>query len=332
MNGALIQYLNGMKLLKAFTRTDTSFAKLKAVVEEFHAFYEGPYSASIPALAVVTTVARANLLVIVPVGVLLYLAGSLTIPTFVLFLVLGIGFNRPIYSLFFKYSTAVWQVNSASGRIAAVLAEASLPEPRQPQFPKGFGLEFEGVSFAYTDGRKVLNEVSFTVPEGSVTALVGPSGAGKSTLAKLIPRFWDVDSGAIRVGGVDVRDIGTDPLQSLITMVFQDVYLFQDTLRPNITMGKPGATEEEVIRASKAARCHDFITALPDGYDTLVGEGGATLSGGEKQRISVARALLKDAPIVLLDEATASIDPENERLIQQAFDALVAEKTLLALS
>lgn len=129
-----------------------------------------------------------------------------------------------------------------------------------------------------------------------------------------------------------MRDIGTDPLQSLITMVFQNVYLFQDTLRPNITMGKPGATEEEVIRASKAARCHDFITALPDGYDTLVGEGGATLSGGEKQRISVARALLKDAPIVLLDEATTSIDPENERLIQQAFDALVAEKTLLALS
>lgn len=333
MNGALIQYLNGMKVLKAFTRTDTSFAKLKAVIEEFHAFYEGPYSASIPALAVITTVARANLLVLVPVGVLLYLAGSLTIPTFVLFLVLGIGFNRPIYSLFFNYSTAVWQVNSASGRIAAVLAEASLPEPRQPQFPKGFGLEFEGVSFAYTDGREVLNEVSFTVPEGSVTAPVGPSGAGKSTLAKLIPRFWEVTGGAIRIGGVDVREMGSQELMAQVAFVFQDVFLFNDTVFENIRIGKPEATREEVIEAARRARVDSFVGELEEGYGTVVGENGARLSGGQRQRISIARALLKDAPIVVLDEATAFLDPENEAQIQAALAELVnSGKTVIVVA
>lgn len=161
---------------------------------------------------------------------------------------------------------------------------------------------------------------------------MGPSGSGKSTITRLAARFWDVNSGAVRLGGVDVRDMKSDEVLSRISVVFQDVYLFHDTVEGNIRMGKPDATKEEIIKAAKAAACHDFIMALPDGYQTVVGEGGSTLSGGEKQRISIARALLKDAPIVLLDEATASLDPENEVLIQQAISALVAEKTVIVIA
>jgi ATP-binding cassette subfamily B protein len=178
----------------------------------------------------------------------------------------------------------------------------------------------------------VLDNVTFHIPERGITALVGPSGSGKTTITNLIARFWDVDAGSVQVGGVDVRAMHTTTLQRQITMVFQDVYLFNDTIRANIAIGKPDATDAEIIAAAQAARCHDFIMALPDGYATMVGEGGATLSGGEKQRISIARALLKDAPIVMLDEATASIDPENEWLIQQAFDALAAEKTVIVIA
>jgi ATP-binding cassette subfamily B protein len=165
-----------------------------------------------------------------------------------------------------------------------------------------------------------------------MTALVGSSGSGKTTITNLIARFWDVDAGAVTIGGVDVRQMATDTLLSQLTMVFQDVYLFNDTIRHNIQFGNPHASEAEVIAAAQAARCHEFIMALPHGYDTVVGEGGSTLSGGEKQRISIARAMLKDAPIVLLDEATAAIDPENERLIQQALNALTAEKTLIVIA
>ena len=161
---------------------------------------------------------------------------------------------------------------------------------------------------------------------------MGPSGGGKSTIARLAARFWDVNRGAVRLGGVDVRDMKSDEVLSRISVVFQDVYLFHDTVEGNIRMGKPDATKEEIIKAAKAAACHDFIMALPDGYQTVVGEGGSTLSGGEKQRISIARALLKDAPIVLLDEATASLDPENEVLIQQPISALVAEKTVIVIA
>ena len=190
---------------------------------------------------------------------------------------------------------------------------------------------FDHVSFGYGK-TEVLHDISLRFPARSVTALVGPSGSGKSTITRLAARFWDVNRGAVRLGGVDVRDMKSDEVLSRISVVFQDVYLFHDTVEGNIRMGKPDATQEEIIAAARAAACHDFIMALPDGYQTMVGEGGSTLSGGEKQRISIARALLKDAPIVLLDEATASLDPENEVLIQQAISALVAEKTVIVIA
>jgi ATP-binding cassette subfamily B protein len=178
----------------------------------------------------------------------------------------------------------------------------------------------------------VLKNVSFTVPEKTITAFVGPSGAGKTTITRLMARFWDVDAGEILVGGCNVKAMTTDALLSRIGMVFQDVYLFNDTIYANIAHGSKNADRDEVIAAAKAAHCHDFIRRLPDGYDTMVGEGGANLSGGEKQRISIARAILKDAPIILLDEATASVDPENEHLIQDALNRLAASKTLVIIA
>lgn len=195
-----------------------------------------------------------------------------------------------------------------------------------------YDIEFQKVSFSYEEGRSVLKDVSFRIPEQTTTAIVGASGSGKSTICNLIARFYDVEKGSVRIGGHDVREFTCDSLLKNISMVFQNVYLFHDTVRNNIRFGKPDASEEEIIAAAKAARCHDFILALPDGYDTVIGEGGGTLSGGEKQRISIARAMLKDAPIIILDEATASIDPENEHLIQEALARLIQGKTVVIIA
>ena len=197
--------------------------------------------------------------------------------------------------------------------------------------PADTSVEFQDVSFAYGD-RTILDHVSLTVPSGSITAVVGPSGGGKTTLCNLIARFWDVQSGKITVGGHDVREYKLDSLMKNISMVFQSVYLFNDTVENNIKFGRPDATHEQVVAAARAACCHDFIMALPDGYDTVLGEGGGSLSGGEKQRISIARAMLKDAPIVILDEATASVDPENEAELQAAISALTRGKTLIMIA
>jgi ATP-binding cassette subfamily B protein len=194
-----------------------------------------------------------------------------------------------------------------------------------------FDIEFDDVSFSYGE-QETLKNISFTAQERSMTALVGASGSGKTTIANLIVRFWDVGKGVIRIGGVDLRDMSCDSLLRSVAMVFQRVYLFHDTIGNNIRFGRPGASHEEITGAAIKARCHDFITALPQGYDTVIGEGGSTLSGGEKQRISIARAILKDAPIVLLDEATASVDPDNERFIQEAINELVRDKTLIIIA
>ena len=196
--------------------------------------------------------------------------------------------------------------------------------------PERFDVALSHVSFGY--GREVLHDVSFTAPQGTTTAIVGPSGSGKSTICNLVARFYDVNAGSVSVGGHDVREFTCESLLRNISMVFQTVYLFHDTVENNIKFGCPDATHEQVVAAAKAACCHDFISALPNGYDTVIGEGGSTLSGGEKQRISIARAMLKNAPIVILDEATASVDPENEHLIQQALSALTKGKTILTIA
>ncbi len=220
------------------------------------------------------------------------------------------------------------RINESVKRIDNVLYQPELTVEGN-EIPTTFEVDYENVSFSYDGKRNVLSDIQFHADQGMVCGIVGPSGSGKSTVTKLIGRFWDVDSGEITLGGVSVKDMPTEELLGKISVVFQDVYLFHDTIEQNIKMGKEDATREEVIEAAKKASCHEFIMSLPDGYDTMVGEGGSTLSGGEKQRISIARALLKDAPIVLLDEATASLDPENEVLIQSAISELVFDKTVI---
>ena len=267
---------------------------------------------------------------VILVGVVLLTRGELTPYYYIAFLILTLTVYEPVLTLF-TFIADFSRTRRSGERIKALFDEKPLPEPTVSQTPQGTDIVFDHVSFGYGK-TEVLHDISLQFPARSVTALVGPSGSGKSTITRLAARFWDVNSGAVRLGGVDVRDMKSDEVLSRISVVFQDVYLFHDTVEGNIRMGKPDATKEEIIKAAKAAACHDFIMALPDGYQTVVGEGGSTLSGGEKQRISIARALLKDAPIVLLDEATASLDPENEVLIQQAISALVAEKTVIVIA
>ncbi|HAJ74488.1 MAG TPA: ABC transporter ATP-binding protein, partial [Lachnospiraceae bacterium] len=217
-------------------------------------------------------------------------------------------------------------------RVDQIKREKNIDNGGRDIEPAAFDIEFQDVSFSYDQGVKTLDHVSFSIPEGSMTAIVGPSGSGKTTIIRLIARFWDVQGGRILIGGHDVREFTSDSLLKNMSMVFQNVYLFRDTIENNIRFGYPDATCEQVVEAAKKARCHDFISALPNGYQTMVGEGGSTLSGGEKQRISIARAILKDAPIVLLDEATASVDPENEIHLQQAISDLVKDKTLIVIA
>ena len=222
-------------------------------------------------------------------------------------------------------------VDSAMNKLEALENVNYIDQDGTDIKPATYDIEFKDVSFGY-DSRIVLHDLNFKIPQNSTTAIVGPSGSGKSTLCNLIARFYDVGSGTITIGGTDIRRFTCDSLLKNISMVFQNVYLFRDTIKNNIKFGSPDATDEQIVAAAKAARCHDFIMALPDGYDTVIGEGGSSLSGGEKQRISIARAMLKDAPIVILDEATASIDPENEHLIQEAISALTHGKTIITIA
>ena len=264
------------------------------------------------------------------VGTYLLLGGTLSVPMFLMFLVITLRFYHPLQQVG-TYLAELRYFRQSFDRIQTVLDEPPLPEPADNPSLEHFDIAFHEVSFRYEDDL-VLNRASFSIPERSVTALVGPSGSGKTTVANLIVRFWDVQAGEVRIGGRNIKELRTERLLSYTSMVFQDVYLFHDTVLNNIRLGRPDATQEEVEAAARAAQCHEFIRQLPDGYDTLVGEGGSTLSGGEKQRLSIARTIIKDTPIVLLDEATASLDPENEALIQQGFQALVRDKTLVVIA
>jgi len=260
--------------------------------------------------------------------------GALSLPYLLGVLLFVFDLFGPLKALYGEASRLT-VMNAALDRIEAVLNEEELPDKGTQRIGKAApGIPevcFNDVTFAYQD-KEVLHNISFSVKKNTMTALVGPSGGGKSTIANLLARLWDVKSGTVKVRGTDIRDVPLAELMEQISMVFQRVYLFQDTIYNNISMGKPDATEQEVYEAAKKARCYDFIMALPDGFQTVVGEGGATLSGGEKQRISIARCILKDAPIVILDEATASVDTDNESYIQEAINELVKGKTLLVIA
>ena len=261
-------------------------------------------------------------------------SGSLSLPYLLGVLLFVFDLFSPLKALYGEASRLT-VMNAALDRIEAVLNETELPDKGTAHIPNESSgspeICFDNVTFAYQD-KEVLHNISFSMQKNTMTALVGPSGGGKSTIANLLARLWDVKSGKVTIRGTDIRDVPLAELMEQISMVFQRVYLFQDTIYNNISMGKLDATEEEVHEAAKKARCYDFIMALPDGFQTVIGEGGATLSGGEKQRISIARCILKDAPIVILDEATASVDTDNESYIQEAINELVKGKTLLVIA
>ncbi|MEM1427599.1 MAG: ABC transporter ATP-binding protein, partial [Cyanobacteria bacterium P01_H01_bin.130] len=276
-----------------------------------------------------------TLLVIAAVGTWLMGQGTLTLPRLLVFLLLAprlCGAFRPILTL----SHLINQSKAGAMRIGSVLAEPALSQPAQPERPRDASVTLSHVTFFYSglsdSDRAALQDVSLTIPAGNVTALVGASGSGKTTLARLIPRFWDVTDGAIAIGGVDVRQMTSETLMSWVSFVFQDTFLLHDTIRDNIKLGRPHATDQEVEAAARAAQAHDFILALPNGYDTVAGERGSRLSGGQRQRITIARAILQDNPIVVLDEATAFADPENAALIQEAIAALTQGKTLIIIA
>ena len=326
----VLEYLMGMKVIKSFNqigekfrRLDGSMRKLKdAAIKLEFGVGKGVVSYS--------AILEVGFVFLILLGTYLTFDGALKTEIFLIFLVISLYFYAPLRSIGVFFPELRY-MEKAGGRINKVLEETPLPEPEEDTELENYDIEFHNVSFSYKK-TQVLKNISFKAPERSITALVGASGSGKTTITNLIARFWDVDSGEVIIGSKNVKDMKTDTLLSYISMVFQDVYLFNDTIFNNIKIGKKNATREEVINAAKTARCHEFIEKLPDGYDTMVGEGGATLSGGEKQRISIARAMLKDAPIVLLDEATAFLDPENEKHVQEAIDELVKSKTLIIIA
>lgn len=273
---------------------------------------------------------RLGLATTVLVGASLLLNGELSLLYYLGFLFAAARLYDPL-GIVLQNISALFSTKLKIERMRAIL-EAPVQQGREDFMPEGYDIVFEHVGFAYQEGAGVLEDVSFTAKQGEVTALIGPSGGGKSTACKLAARFWDVASGRITLGGVDVATVDPETLLSHYAMVFQDVVLFRDTVMENIRLGRRGASDEEVIRAAVAAQCDGFIRRLPEGYDTIIGENGATLSGGERQRISIARALLKDAPVVLLDEATASLDVENESAVQQALSELLRGKTVLVIA
>ncbi|MCD8356951.1 MAG: ABC transporter ATP-binding protein/permease [Clostridia bacterium] len=271
--------------------------------------------------------------VILTTAVLLYNSSMMSAVYLVGVLLFVLELFGPVKALY-SQATRLTVMNSCMDRIEAVFAEQELPNhgtDTPTEQWSGPEVEFKNVSFAYGE-KEVLHNISFTLEQNQMLALAGPSGGGKSTIANLLARFWDVKSGQVLVRGKDVRDIPLSELMDHISMVFQRVYLFQDTIYNNISMGRPDASREEVLSAAKKARCYDFIMNLPNGFDTVIGEGGETLSGGEKQRISIARCILKDAPIIILDEATASVDADNESYIQEAINELCRGKTLLVIA
>lgn len=334
MNQSIVEYVRGIQVVKVFSRSVESYRKLHTDIVDFKCTSERVCTDYTPTYTAFLTLLSSTLLFLVPAAWWRLHSASCytqTLPTVLLFLVLGSGLFFPMLKLMWMGSMLA-QIGMGVKAIDEVLDKEEISETAQALTPKDSSIVVNDVSFAYRDGIMVLHHVSFSAEPGTVTALVGPSGSGKSTLAMLIARFWDVASGEIRIGGVALQDMSTTDLMDHVSFVFQDNMLFFDSIAENIRMGHPTATQTDIENAARAAQCHDFIIALDQGYHTLVGEGGTYLSGGEQQRIALARAILKNAPILILDEATAYADPENEGKILEAFSHLIPGKTVLVIA
>ena len=336
MNSASVEYVRGMSEIKAFNQTADSFKRLGKSITDYTSFvleYALGWQNCMPAF---TTIINNIYLLLIPVGILIgmhttdFREYSLT---FIFYLIIVHAISGVLNKIMY-ISESFTQIDGSVERMDEILRIPVLPEKSTAATIENYGIAFRDVSFSYeADSQvKALSHVSFFADQGKVTAIVGPSGGGKSTIASLISRFYDVTDGSIQIGGVDIRDIPLDALMDKVSFVFQDTFLFKQSILDNIRMGNPDATEEQVIAAAKAARCHEFIEQLPNGYQTVIGSTGVHLSGGERQRIAIARAIVKDAPIIVLDEATAFSDPENEYLIQKAFEKLIQNKTVVMIA
>ena len=331
LNDTAVEYINGIEVIKAFGQSGTSYEKfVKAAKEGADCFIEW-MQGSLFGQTAGMTIFPATLLGILPVGCYLFMDKSLSTEQFLIVIVLSFGVMQPIMTAF-SYTDDLAQITTIVGEVTDILIQEDMLRPEIiGQIPEDHSIEFENVHFAYQE-KEILHGISLRIEPGTVNALVGPSGSGKSTIARLLASLWDVTSGEIRIGGIDIRKLPLKECTSRIAYVSQDNYLFDLPVMENIRMGNRNATDEEVIQAAKECGCHDFIMGLEKGYQTICGSGGGHLSGGERQRISIARAMLKNAPIIILDEATSYTDPENEAVIQSALAKLIQGKTLLVIA
>lgn len=328
---ATLEYVQGISVVKSFNMCDKNLSDIEDAYESNAAASYGVERVFTPLNMTYSMMFRISACMIMLCAGILAVGGDLSFANLAVILIASFTIFNPI-EVMGQMTTMIRTMDVALDRVERIKQAKKIDENGRDIPLDSFDIGFEHVSFAYENGNPILKDVSFFIPQGSMTAIVGPSGGGKTTITRLIARFWDVQEGSITIGGHDVKEFTCDSLLKNMSMVFQNVYLFHDTIENNIKFGCPDATHEQVVEAAKKACCHDFISALPQGYDTVIGEGGSTLSGGEKQRISIARAMLKDAPIILLDEATASVDPENEVHLQQAISALVKNKTLIVIA
>lgn len=331
MTKTIVEYISGIKVIKTFNQGDKSYEKYaRDINANANYFYRWMKRAQL-GISIAYAVAPTTLITILPVGWIFYLNGSLSMSKFLLTIILSICIVEPlIKAMSFQDNLAT--MGSNMGMIDEILEAKEQNHTDSGKEINSYDISVEDISFGYKPDKKNIENVSMYIPQGAYIALVGPSGSGKSTIAKLISSYWDIDSGTIRIGGVDTREIGLTKIYDMISFVSQDNFLFNESVMENIRMGRTTAGDEEVIAAAKLAQAHEFIEAMPEGYKTNVGSGGSHLSGGERQRISIARAILKDAPIVVLDEATAYIDPENEALVQRGIASLVKNKTLIVIA
>lgn len=330
MSGAAIEYIRGLSIVKSFGQEGASTQSFRSANKALKDIRIGIEKGFTPFNCLHLFALKLASMGIVFICAWQAAQGQMSMAFFLMFVLFSFVMFGSVENIN-DAAHLLGVIDSAMDKLEALENAEYIDQDGTDIKPTSYDIEFKDVSFGYDD-RMVLHDLNFTIPQNATTAIVGPSGGGKTTLCNLIARFYDVNSGTITLGGTDIRAFTCDSLLRNISMVFQNVYLFRDTIKNNIKFGRPDAADEQIIAAAKAARCHDFIMALPDGYDTVIGEGGSSLSGGEKQRISIARAMLKDAPIVILDEATASIDPENEHLIQEAISVLTHGKTIITIA
>ena len=339
MSASAVQYVRGMPVVKIFGQSIRSFRQFNKEIEAYKTYALKVCDTYQPGMVVFMVLLNSIVTFILPVGLLILSGQPQNIAfaaVYLFFIILGPGVATPIYKLTFLGSSTK-EIDEGVTRLDRIFSEKTMPESLNPQKPHGYDITFTDVSFAYENKTEAtrtdaLHHINFTARAGEITALVGPSGSGKSTIANLIPRVWDVEQGEIKIGGTNVKNIATEQLMDLVSFVFQDSFLFFDTIYENIRVGNPHATREQVIAAAQAAQCDEFIQHLPKQYDTIIGEEGVYLSGGEEQRISVARAILKNSPILVLDEATAFADPENEYKMQLAIQKLIRDKTVIIIA